>query len=341
LFLILILFFCFCDVFVLADFGVFDRRPRLKTIFDCPIRLSPLEKPFAIIPAHTIVVEERRENVNGISWVWVSVPPIIDFGTPLVGWMKADDLRELTLQVENDFKKNEAEQWLSEYIKELSKINKLCQENEKRSKNERLPEPYFARAKLYEQNGEYANAMTDYLEGLSYVQNQFPSGYQYVPYEKYFDEIKCSVENALNRPCAVTRLGRQEIDVVGRCFSQGYTYFWKGQFTKALCYFDKAINIHGNVPIYWYYRGLTYWKLCNKKKATYNLLMASAMEKNIRAASLDKNHWANKYPLQLDVSEYLTRFQGNDRMFLENIRWGDSSNLILKTFLDETQTRKK
>jgi tetratricopeptide (TPR) repeat protein len=300
--------------------------------------------PYAIIPAHTIVVEEYRENINGISWFWISVPTIIEFGRPLTGWIKEDDLRALALKVERDSKKLEDAEFeghcFSKYRQDLKEINKLCQENEKRNKNERLPEPYFARAELYEQNEEYINAMTDYLEGLSYVQNQSPSGYQYVPYEKYFDKIKSATENALNIPYAVTRLGRCEIDVVGRYFSQGYTYFWEGKFTKALSCFDNAINIRGNAPIYWYYRGLTYWNLDNKKEATYNFLMASVMEKNVRAANQNQDKWENKYPLHIEVSEYLTRFQGNDRVFLEKIRWGDPSNLILKTFLGETDKKK-
>jgi tetratricopeptide (TPR) repeat protein len=356
LFLILILIFCFCDVFVRADYGL-DRFPRLKTIFDCPIRLSPLAKPYAIIPANTIVVKQgRNSNVNDIPYVLVSVPSITDFGNQLTGWMKEDDLRELALKVENDFKTEqksdrEKQEGFDKYQIRLSMANELCQENEMFDKDKRSPEPYFTRAPIYRQAGEHALAMMDYFEGLSYVQNQFPSGYQYVPYEKYFNEIKESVEKALYQPCLVVRLGRNEIDTAGRYFSQGYTHFWDGKCEKALCNFDNAINIVGKVPIYWYYRGLTYWSLGNKQKATYNFLMASIMEKNIVENEIakaeqqaeqrgNKVQWANKYPLQSEVSEYLSRFQGNDRMFLEKIRWGDPSNLILKTFLDETDKEK-
>jgi hypothetical protein len=92
LFLILILFFCFCDVFVLADYGILDHWPRHKTIIDCPIRLFPQKKPYAVIPAHTIVIEQNRQNFNGILYVWVSAPSITDFKRPLIGWIKQSDL---------------------------------------------------------------------------------------------------------------------------------------------------------------------------------------------------------------------------------------------------------
>jgi hypothetical protein len=77
--------------------------------------------------------------------------------------------------------------------------------------------------------------------------------------------------------------------------------------------------------------------------------MASVMEKNsvkneiAKAAKnqgKDNTLWQDKYPLQIEVSEYLSRLQGNDRMFLEKIRWGDPSNLILKKFLDEADKKK-
>jgi tetratricopeptide (TPR) repeat protein len=348
-----ILVFCFCNVFARADYGL-DCFPRLKTMCDCPIRLSPKAKPYAIIPAHTIVIVQKWQDIGDISYVLVYVPSIIDYGRSLTGWMDEADLRAMALKVEHDFKVLQESEFSSEfsrYQKDLSIINKLCQDNEKFDENKRSPEPYFTRARFYTQNGEYANAMTNYLEGLRYVQNSFPSGYQYVPYEKYFKEIEDSVEKALVVPCSVTRLGRHEIDTAGRHFSQGYTHFWECKFTQALNDFNNAISIRGNVPIYWYYRGLTYWKLCNKKKATYNFLMASKMEKNVVETEIakaekqakqqgDKIRWEKKYPLQVDVSEYLSRLQGNDRLFLEKIRWGDPSNLILKTFLDETDHKK-
>jgi hypothetical protein len=110
--------------------------------------------------------------------------------------------------------------------------------------------------------------------------------------------------------------------------------------------FNASIDIVWGCPIYWYYRGLTYWKLGDKEKAAFNLIMGSVMEKNSVERQLknaEKNaqerkgrgnvFWDDKYQLQSEVSRYLYRFQGNDRMFLEQIRWGDPSNLIMKEFL--------
>ena len=357
-----VLFFCFCGSNpVTAQGSVSDGLLRYRTIRDgCPLRLFLNEAPHAFIPANMIVVVQRefvRSTEQGrVTFFWVRIPGIDTFGSPLQGWMQAADLHAMMLKVEAQYKEQkdniEADKVNESGNKrlpfatreEFKEINQICDENNKLDEDKRLPEPLFARAKYREQAGEYVLAISDYLEGLSYVRNLSPTGYQYVGYEKYFEQIKQAIDNATVQPYSVVRMGRAELDSAGSHFSRGYTHFWDGKLSNALHEFDNAIKIAPNVPIFWYYRGLTYWKLRDKHKATFNLLTASMMEKNAVEDQLEKSReraqqrggteiWEDRYALQWSVSQSLRRFQGNDRMFLEQIRLGDPSNLILKEFL--------
>jgi hypothetical protein len=297
--------------------------------------------PYAIIPPHCILISNEPSRRIGESlYRWVTVPAVLnDSGNPLIGFMKEADLKTINLKVKADFETGKP-------VSINRELKEVINENLKLSEESQVPEPYFARAEAYLKQGDYARAMTDYFDGLKRTQTKQPAGYQYIPYEKYFDKIKESIEKTLYQPVSVTTLGRNELDTAGRHFSSGYTAFWNYKYDEALREFDDSIAIVWRSPIYWYYRGLTYWKLGDKEKAAFNLIMGSIMEKNSLEAQkvkAEKNtaerkgtgsvFWDDKYLLQSEVSEYLRRFQGNDRVFLEQIRWGDPSNLIMKKFL--------
>jgi len=318
------------------------------------IYLSPRDvlqsNPYEIIPPHCIVVSNaspRRIGEHNIRFV--TVPAIQSYGSPLVGFMKEADLKTMYLKVQTDFDKGKSprrvlESEIEQAIKDNQNIDKDDQDIEE-DKSHQLPEPYFARAEAFLKQGDYGHAMLDYFDGLRRVQNKESKGYQYVLYEKYFDKLKESIEGTLYQPVSTVALGRDEIDTAGRHFSSGYTAFWNCQYDGALKEFNNSIEIVWSCPIFWYYRGLTYWKLGDKEKAAFNLIMGSVMEKNSLERQLEKAEKNareregagkvlrdDKYQLQVEISEYLRRFQGNDRVFLEQIRWGDPSNLIMKEF---------
>jgi hypothetical protein len=299
-------------------------------------------QPYAVIPPHCVIIVSNQspQQIGESFYRWVTVPAILnDSANPLIGFMKEADLKAMQLKVQTDFEAGKP-------VSNKPELEKIIVENQKLSENSQRPEPYFARAEVYLKQGDYGRAMTDYFDGLKRVQTKTPEGYQYIPYEKYFDKIKESIAKTLYQPVAVAQLSRNELDTAGNHFSKGYTAYWKGDYDKALRYFGNAIDIVWHCPIYWYYRGLTYWKLSNKEKAAFNLMMGSVMEKSSledQKAKAEKNtterkgtgkvFWDDKYLLQNEVSQYLTRFQGNDRVFLEQIRWGDPSNLIMKEFI--------
>ncbi|MDR1483390.1 MAG: hypothetical protein LBT09_01055 [Planctomycetaceae bacterium] len=339
LFLILILIFCFCDVFVHTDYGLSEdsRFPRLKTIFDSPIRLFPLEEPYAVIPAHTIVVEQCKRNINGIPYVWGSVPSITDFGRPLVGWVKQSDLitsKELVekekarlLAVKETINPNFT-------IPEILKLNgnndlktayldicKSIEENEKFAENKRLPEPYFARAEVWQKLGNYGEALSDYLTALDYIKNQNDES-AYILYDNYFDNIRETIKKSLTQPKSPIDLGPEKQRRSESHYSRGYSAFWNENYKLALNHFNNAIQVDWKNPYYWYYRGLTYLRLGDERKALFNFMFGSNLE------TLSNDNIRSK------ISQQLIRLQGNDRMFLEEIRTGDPSNVLLQKYIN-------
>lgn len=317
-----------------------DGSPRLKTICDAPVEILIGKGVFQYIPARTIVVPSRTVMHGDTVYLWVSVPAVPISGKPLVGWMKEDYLERVRSKVETERRRAEKRKNLPlscrvanrEYIdKEYENILALFSRNRELKEEERLPEPCFARAELFTQLDNPPKALLDYLEGMKYVKNANESGtaFTYILYEKYFPRIDDAVVRSLVQPISVASLGRNERETAEHHFSQGYSEFWNGESTenirnqtdcykKALRYFDNAITVNWQSPTYWYYRGLTYWRLGNKRNASFDLLYASQLEQEL------KNH--------AEISKHLTRFQGKDRMFLEQIRWGDPSGLVIKEF---------
>jgi hypothetical protein len=338
LFLVFTLFFCIGG-FVRADYGLDDGLYflRHKTILDSPIWLSLSEKPVAIVPAHTIVVEQDRQNVNDITYVWVTVPAIVDFGKPFIGWMKRSDLitnEELVKKekarliaiketINPDFtipeilKLNGQNDLITAYLD----ICKSIEENEKLAEDKRLPEPYFARAAVWQKLGNYGEALSDYLTALDCIRNQNDES-AYALYNQYFNNIRETIKNSLTQPKSPMDLRSEEQQRSDNHYSRGYSAFWNQNYELALNHFNNAIQVDWKKSHYWYYRGLTYLRLGNGQKAMFNFMFGSNLETlaghNVRE----------------EISQHLIRFQGNERMFLEEIRTGDPSNTLLQKYIN-------
>ena len=349
-----------------------NTNPRLRTICDTILWLVPKREKFEYIRAGTMVVPSMERRVDDQTYFWVTVPAISGLlGDPIVGWIRADDLKRLESKAEiENRRRTEAEAERTEIemrenlslplsqiavlsrianrenvdeadrellIGVLESITKLFQESKQMPNggivSPPLPEPYFALAELLAKFGNHGESLQNYLEGLRCVKSddtRRDNTYSIVLYEQYFPKIDMAVENALIQPASVANLGREERITAGRQFSQGFGNFWDGEYERddvrrnenyrrALYHFDNAIMIVWQEPAYWYYRGLAHWRLGDREKATFNFLFGSQLEKRL------KNHRT--------TSEFLTRFQGKDRVLLEQIRWGDPSGLILEDFL--------
>jgi len=208
-------------------------------------------------------------------------------------------------------------------------------------------EPYFARAKAWAEAGYYPEAMFDYFDGLEIIK-RLPAieGHPesaFLLYQKHFNELTSTVRAALSQPFSVATMGRKTNHTAGQHFSRGYTQFWDAESNKnrqlyqqALQSFSNAISVEFYVPVYWYYRGLAYKRLGQKNQAIYCFLLASQMEKmtveNIENNECEREHI---YPVHLNSSFHLTRFQGEERVWLERIRWGDPSNQLLKDYYED------
>ena len=326
------------------------QAPRYRLKWAADVYYSLPQGHSVSITIGSIVIPEttfRQPRVFGDeTYVWVSVPGADSFGSPLMGWMRKDDLEGIRADVETKYLRVQFdnEDPAVVFFPDGAELKKTAEEmvvvQSNKPENQRLPEPYFTLAVAYRLEGNHAFALKNYLEGLKYVKNEYERNpHAYVLYEQYFQEVHRIVDETLRQPVSVVAMGRNEADTAGRHFSQGFNAFWEGEqeskkvirdvhYRRALTNFTNAVKVNWKIPAYWYYVGLAHWRLGDKEGATFAFLFASQMEKN--AVERDGN-----YRIQRQTSEFLTRLQGKDREFIEKIRWGDPSNLVLNDFFNE------
>jgi tetratricopeptide (TPR) repeat protein len=289
-----------------------------------------IPKGFVVVTSNVL----KQRTVDGDVWRCVTVPALGNVvQLPTIGWLKQSDLLSFQEQNQKELAKliadNESQnpdftfpeiiklQGKPEVRKAWIEIQKAFEENQKLVESKRLPEPYFARAEVWYSLGSYAEALSDYLSGLDYVKNQNDES-AYMLYHQYFGSIRDTVTKSLTQPKSLIDLGPEEKQKTQYHYNKGYSNFWSGNYDRALQHFDNAVQIDWQNPYYWYYRGLTYRRLGNEQKALFNFVFGSHLEKLLGDEIRD------------EVSRQLTRLQGNERMFLEEIRSGDPSNSLIK-----------
>ncbi|GHT18124.1 hypothetical protein FACS1894189_5460 [Planctomycetales bacterium] len=328
--------------FVLVSSSFADDNPRWIVRHDALIDTSwGGVKNFCQVPKGFIVVASntpKPKTADGEVWRCVTIPALrTDVLQPPFGWIKQSDLMSYQEQSKKELARLTAEdeaknpdftipeiiklQGKPEVRKAWLEIQSAFEENQKLATDKRLPEPYFARATVLYSLGNYAEALSDYLSGLDSLKNQNDKS-AYTLYDQYFDDIRNTITESLTQPKSAIDLGPEKQRRTQYHYSNGYSNFWNGNYERALQHFDNAIQIDWRRPSYWYYRGLTYRRLGDERKALFNFMFGSHLET------------LSDYRTRQEVSWQLSRLQGNERLFLEEIRNGDPSNTLLQKYIN-------
>lgn len=160
------------------------------------------------------------------------------------------------------------------------------------------PEPYFARAEIWSLVNNHDSAMRDYLEAsrLSIERRESLESQA-----AYFNKLY----EALDRLDSAPRPA-----VIGSAkghFGEGVHALWRNDLRTALMHFDDAVQLEPSDALNWYFRGLTYRRLGQGRRAQHDVLMGARLE------STSDN---------LRISTALTRVQGPLRHWLEGYRKG-------------------
>ena len=171
------------------------------------------------------------------------------------------------------------------------------------------PEGYFLRAELCRQCLRYDDALEDYFYGLDCLCRD--NSLNIADFRIYFDGILESIR--YSQKIQGTRLTNVTDDdnwASKISFAYGFSAFWDGKYNEAIVLFSDAIIQNNNVPIYWYYRALSWKRLGVISKANLDASKGALVEKTV----FGKNTAVVGFLLQ--------RIQGDERKWLENKRIG-------------------
>jgi len=196
--------------------------------------------------------------------------------------------------------------------------------NAKRPEDQRLPEPYFARAEIWTAVNNYVAAIENYVDGLHYARS---SGRDIITYAPYFEKMQAATEKLLALP--VPAVGTEKsFSVKGfHHFNRGISFYLRGNYQAAINNFDDAISLAPAEPLCWYFRALAYYGTGDLDRAQHDALLGAHFERKLtrhRRQSLNRS---------------LARVQGTNRMWLEGFRLGSpnghglqktTSNLVVK-----------
>jgi tetratricopeptide (TPR) repeat protein len=168
-----------------------------------------------------------------------------------------------------------------------------------------LPEPYFARARLWTRAGDRDAALQDYLTAVNLVAQQ---GQDLTSFTKYFPTLSeglAALDAVLPSPVL---LGRGLA-----AFAAGREAFQNGDLSAALKSLSDAVALEPDEPIYWYYRALTHKRLGQQRRAVHDARVAAYLETRPEAdaaTSPSVSRWLE--PLQQDLRDWLQAFRDGD-----------------------------
>lgn len=187
-------------------------------------------------------------------------------------------------------------------------------ENEVLPENERLPEPYFARAEIWASVRNYTDSLQDYLTAIRYART---SNRDILSYSEYFDRLYDVAERLQAMP--VTAAGAESLPYLAahNQYGDGYSKFFVGDLLEALDRFDSAIRLAPDQPVYWYFRAITHKRLGDEERAQHDALMGASFERQFES-------WRRR-----SLNGALHRVQGPMRTWLESYRLGSPNNRVL------------
>lgn len=160
-----------------------------------------------------------------------------------------------------------------EYIQQAWQDIEIAVDEAKKLKDakmlkDELPEPYFARGRLWATVGNHDAALQDYLKAASLVKE---TNQDLVSYAKYFLTLHTALDQWDKFP-------HQGYPGAEQQFSKGFSAFWGRNHALALSYFDDAVQLVPTEPVYWYYRSLAHKRLRNDARAMHDALIGAHLE---------------------------------------------------------------
>ncbi len=188
------------------------------------------------------------------------------------------------------------------------RVAEVVAENEKLPLQERLPEPYFARAEIWASVKNYFAALQDYLTGIRYARS---SGRDVASYAAYFEKLAAVAESLESNPVpAAGGEARQDwMAMARRHFSLGFSDYFAGAYFESLKHFDNCVALAPDEPHFWYFRALAHRAIGESDRARHDALLGAHFENDAYAARRLMN-------------VRLSRVQGPDRSWLERHRAG-------------------
>lgn len=193
------------------------------------------------------------------------------------------------------------------------KATELVKKNETLPRESKVPEPLLARAAIWVEVHDYPKAVKDYLKALRYAN---ASGASLSAYMLYLPKVRDAIANFENIPTASAGAGERDFVFRGAYFADGLHLFRIGDFRGAHDSFEDATYARPDKPAYWYYKALCNKKLGNERRALYDVLYGTLVER----VGQEKG---GGYQLRREVLKLLEKVQGADRQWIERFRRGD------------------
>jgi len=190
-------------------------------------------------------------------------------------------------------------------------------ENEALPENERIPEPYFARAGVWASVKNYSDSLQDYLTAIKYARK---ANRDLLTYSAYFDELYDVAEKLQEVPVPATGAESDFSSAARRHYGHGYSRFFAGEFQEALDRFDNAVQLAPDQPLYWYFRALTHRRLGDDQRAQHDALMGAYFERQCEPCR------------RRSLNHAFVRVQGETRMWLESYRLGLSGHRLMGVY---------
>jgi hypothetical protein len=202
-------------------------------------------------------------------------------------------------------------------------------ENDALLEDERLPEPYFARAEIWASVKNYSDSLRDYLTAIKYARK---SNSNILSYSEYFDKLYDVAEKLQNIPVPAAGAESEMFFAAQRHYGHGISKFFTGDLREALDRFDSTVQLAPDQPVYWYFRALTHKRLGDEQRAQHDALMGASFERQYDAlmgASFERQFGPWR---QRALNDSLTRVQGPMRIWLESYRLGSPTNSLLRQY---------
>lgn len=194
-------------------------------------------------------------------------------------------------------------------------VSELIAKNAELPADQRLPDPFFARAEIWISVENYGDAVSDLISGIKICRERGFSPDRYLPFaEKLVEAIK-NLETS-PAPSIGAQLGWEV--AASRQYSLGVTSYFTNDMNAALVSFTNCVAIAPEKPHYWYFRALTQRSLGRLDQAQHDALLGVHFEQKIDLSSQEKS-----------MNERLRRIQGESRTWLERYRNGLVANHLV------------